>query len=296
MAWNAQLPSYFNQFDATGGSLVATVPDQVGAQQNPLAAKTPAEIAASTQDQLAQLQSQMSSAVGASAGAIAPGTTASVANTTPALTSTASIPASLGLTPATPGAGTTTTTTPPLAQVTSTAVASGTPAVSSHQPDPGATFYTNEVIPQALLGSASTSGGLASSPNDFTGWGSYNLQDPAHLQALQELGLTEQQAQSRYGNENALEASGFLASPAGQEQQRAYSNMASAGYNKLLQMFPDQQQFIRDQMASGLSPENLYSQLMRPGPTTGRVGGYTVSHEGQPGYHPLSGGRWVPNG
>jgi hypothetical protein len=142
-------------------------------------------------------------------------------------------------------------------------------------------------------------GGSVSNPNDFTGWGSYNLQSPAHLNALQELGLTEQQAQSRFGNENALESSGFLQTPDSQAQQLENSNAQSSAYNQLLQMFPDQQQFIRDQMESGLNPDNLYAQLMTPGPTnqTGpRVGTYQPTHANQPGYHQLDGGRWVPNG
>jgi hypothetical protein len=59
-------------------------------------------------------------------------------------------------------------------------------------------------------------GGSVSDPNNFTNWGSYNIQSPAHLAALGYLGLTEAQAQSQFGNENALEGAGNVASPTGQ--------------------------------------------------------------------------------
>jgi hypothetical protein len=83
-----------------------------------------------------------------------------------------------------------------------------------------------------------------------------------------------------------------------QAQQPAPSNAQSSAYNQLLQMFPNQQQFIRDQMESGLSPDNLYAQLMTPGPTnqTGpRVGTDQPTHANQPGYHQTDGGAWVLN-
>jgi hypothetical protein len=86
------------------------------------------------------------------------------------------------------------------------AVAPGTAAAASPATTPATTPVTAPAI----------TGGSVSDPNNFTGWGSYNIQSPAHLLALQELGLTEAQAQSQYGNENALEGQGYLVSGIGQ--------------------------------------------------------------------------------
>src|ERR1035437_1471379 len=111
MAWNAQLPDYFKQFDATGGSLSVNVPDTMGTQSNPLASSMSDQLQNQNQSQLSELQNQISQLMGSSSSAIAPA--AAPANTTPTLTSNAAIPSSLSLTPSTPGAGTTTTTTTP---------------------------------------------------------------------------------------------------------------------------------------------------------------------------------------
>jgi hypothetical protein len=110
MAFNAQLPNYFRQFDATGGQLLDGFMDQAGPAQNPLAAQTQSEVASAGQSELSQLQSQISDLISSSAGQASAATLPSslAANPTPALTSTATLPAGLS-TPATPGQITTTT-------------------------------------------------------------------------------------------------------------------------------------------------------------------------------------------
>ena len=109
MAFNAQLPNYFRQFDATGGQLLDGFMGQSDPAMNPLAAQTPGEIASAGQSQLSDLQSQISQLISGSAGQASAATLPAslAANPTPALTSTATLPAGLS-TPPTPGPVTTT--------------------------------------------------------------------------------------------------------------------------------------------------------------------------------------------
>lgn len=135
MAFNAQLPDYFRQFDATGGQLLDGFMDQANPAENPLAAQTPGEIASAGQGELSQLQSQISDLISGSAGKASAATLpASVAaNPTPTLTSTATIPSGLSTAP-TPGPVTTTTTpatTPATTSATSPVATSATTPITT---------------------------------------------------------------------------------------------------------------------------------------------------------------------
>jgi hypothetical protein len=110
MAFNAQLPNYFRQFDATGGQLLDGFVDQSNPAMNPLAAQTQSEVASAGQSELSQLQSQISDLVSGSASQASAATLPAslAANTTPALTSTATLPTGISTAP-TPGPVTTAT-------------------------------------------------------------------------------------------------------------------------------------------------------------------------------------------
>lgn len=111
MAWNAApLPSYFRQFDLSGGQLSSDMSDPMAGTGDPLAAQTPGMLANDTQSQLSQLQNQISQLISGSASQSTAATLPAslTANTTPASTSLATLPAGLSTSP-TPGPTTTTT-------------------------------------------------------------------------------------------------------------------------------------------------------------------------------------------